>query len=123
VPTNSRLNKINLHETGKCLCCGLQDTLLYRITECKDTRPIWTWTQKHIACYLRIKARDVKETWITVPDFGIRPIQIHKATVWMIGHMLGYMYDNPALTMQDFLDFLRRAMWKTYNQRQKFTLK
>ena len=104
----------------ECPSCGLQDILLHRFTECKDTRTILIWTQKHIASYLRINARDVKDTWITLPDFEIRAIQKHNATVWMIGHMLGYMYDNPTLTMQDFLDFLKRARWKTYNQRHKF---
>jgi hypothetical protein len=75
------------------------------------------WTQKHLACYLRTNTRDVLETWITLPDFDIRLTQKHNATVWMIGHMLGYMYDNSALTMKDFLDFMRRARWKAYSKK------
>jgi hypothetical protein len=76
--------------------------------------------KKHIVSYLQINARDMKDTWITVPGFEIRPIQKHSTTVWMIGHMLAYMYDNLTLIMQDYLDFLKRAGWKEYNQRQKF---
>jgi hypothetical protein len=62
----------------------------------------------------------VLETWITLPDFDIRPTQKHNATVWIIGHTIGYMYDNSALTMKDFLDFMRRARWKAYREKNKY---
>jgi hypothetical protein len=79
---------------------------------CKETHLIWTWTRKHIACYLRMNARDVPDTWIYCPDFEIRPIQKYNATTWMLGHMLGYIHNNRNLTMKDYLDFLKRARWK-----------
>jgi hypothetical protein len=34
--------------------------------------------------------------------------------------MLGYAYDNLVLTQQDYVDFLRRARKKTYQQNQGF---
>jgi hypothetical protein len=120
LPTNSRLYKIKLHENGKCKCCDQYDTITHRCTACKETQPIWKWTQQHIASYLRINARDVKDTWICCPDFELRPIQKHNATVWMLGHMLGYVQNNQTLTMEDYLDFLKRARWKEYTQRHKY---
>jgi hypothetical protein len=120
VPTNSRLHDINLHETGNCQYCGTRDTIIHRFTECIEAKIIWSWIQKNVACYLRMNSWHVPNTWITLPDFEIYPLQRHNATIWMIGHMIGYIYDNPSLTQQDFLDFLKRTRWKEYSRRSQF---
>jgi hypothetical protein len=122
VPTNSRLHDINLHETGNCQYCGTRDTLIHRFTECNEAKMIWSWMQKSVACYLRMNSWHVPNTWITLPDFEIYPLQRNNATISMIGHMLGYVYDNPSLTLQDFLDFLKRARWKEYSRRSQFKI-
>jgi hypothetical protein len=73
--------------------------------------------RNRVASYLRISAKAVEDEWITLPDFEIYLPQRQNATIWMIGHMLGYVYDNQSVTLQDFLDFLKRARWKEYNRR------
>jgi hypothetical protein len=120
IPTNSRLHDINLHTTGNCQYCGKRDTLIHRLTACADTQILWSWMKNRVACYLRISAKAVEDVWITLPDFEIYPPQRQNATIWMIGHMLGYVYDNQSVTLQDFLDFLKRARWKEYNRRSTF---
>jgi hypothetical protein len=119
-PTNSRQNNIKLHDTGNCQHCGRSDTIHHRFTTCTHTQAIWKWTQLRIAYFLRTAPAEIRDTWITFPDFRIYPPQRHNAVVWLIGHMLGYAYDNLLLTQQDYVDFLRRARKKTYQQNQGF---
>jgi hypothetical protein len=121
VPTNSRLNTIKLHDTGHCQHCGQSDTIYHRFTSCTYTQAIWEWTRLRIACFLRTAPAEIRDTWITFPDFKLYPPQRHNAVVSMIGHMLGYEYDNFLLTQHDYVDFLRRARKKTYQQHQRPT--
>ena len=34
--------------------------------------------------------------------------------------MLGYMHNNQTLTLQDYLDFIKRARWKEYTQHRQY---
>lgn len=63
---------------------------------------------------MRTNAREVKYTWICFPEFDMHPLQKQNATIWILGHMLGYMHNNTTLTLQDYLDFMRRARWKEH---------
>ena len=53
VPTNIRLWKINLQDDGKCRRCDQYDTATHRNTACTDSQPIWDWTRKSVASYMR----------------------------------------------------------------------
>ena len=117
VSTNHRLHAINLHETDKCNHCQQTDTLLHRYTSCTDVSCIWSWTRQSIACFLRIQSQYVPEEWLTAPAFKIYPLQRHNATVCLLGHTLHYIHTNRLLTLDDYLDFLRRARWKQYSER------
>jgi hypothetical protein len=116
LPTNHRLHNINRHANGKCKYCQEEDTVLHRYTTCTETHPIWTWTRKHIACYLRTNIKDILDEWICAPDFELQPIQRHNATIWLLGQMLCYVHNNHSLTMKDYLDFLKRARLKEYSR-------
>jgi hypothetical protein len=50
----------------------------------------------------------------------MHPKQKQNATIWMLGHMLGYMHNNQTLTLQDYLDFMKRARWKEYTEHRKY---
>jgi hypothetical protein len=121
VPTNSRLNNIHLHDTGRCIHCGQRDTVQHRFTACTYTLDLWQWTRVCIAGFLRIHPSEVNEEWIILPDFDIYPPQRHIAVVWFLGHMLSYITDHAKLTRHDYIDFLRRARKKVYNQRNRPT--
>lgn len=75
ITTNVRLWKINLHGNGKCRQCDKYDTVTHRYTECINSQPIWDWTRERIACYMRISTREVKDTWISLPEFDMRPLK------------------------------------------------
>jgi hypothetical protein len=112
LPTNARLRKINLHTDGKCNLCEHCDNVTHRYTMCTNTQPLWEWTREHIACYLRTSPQNVHDDWICFPDFNLYPPQRQNATIWILGHMIGYITNNNSVTLQDYLDFLRRARWK-----------
>ena len=116
LPTNHRLHKINRHANRKCKYCQQEDTVLHRYTTCTETHPIWTWTRKPIACYLRTNIKDIPDEWNCAPDIELQPIQRHNATSWILGQMLCYVHNNHSLTMKDYLDFLKRTRWKEYSR-------
>ena len=115
VPTNERLHKIKLHDTGECKDCRKKDTILHRYTECARAQGIWAWTKQRIAYILRTSTIEVKNEWICLPDYNIYPPQRHNAVIWLIGHMIGYIHNNETPTRQDYMDFLRRARKKIYS--------
>jgi hypothetical protein len=112
MPTNDRLRKINLYTDGKCNRCDHCDTITHRYTMCTNTQPLWDWTRKRIAYYLRTSPQNVLDDWICFPDFNLYPPQRQNATIWILGHMIGYITNNNSVTLQDYLDFMRRARWK-----------
>jgi exonuclease III len=114
IPTNVRLKKIRLSNTDECRVCGGEDTLSHRMTECGEGQLIWRWTRARIAGILRMESRYIPESWLLRPDFQLWPPQRHGAVLWMISQMATYQtISDRTLTKQDYLDFLRRARWKT----------
>jgi hypothetical protein len=49
IPTNERLNKINLTPNDKCTQCNRIDTITHRITVCGEVSKSWEWTKHKIA--------------------------------------------------------------------------
>ena len=73
LPTNARLRKINLHTDGKCNHCDHCDTVTHRYTMCMNTQPLWEWTRKRIACYLRSSPQNVLDDWICFQTSSFTP--------------------------------------------------
>jgi hypothetical protein len=69
---------------------------------------------------MRIDPRNVPAEWIRFPDFIIYPPQRHNATVWIIGHTISYITHSDTLSLQDYLDFLRRSRWKAQNSNDQY---
>ena len=118
IPTNERLHTINLHPDERCKICQERDTLIHRLTGCKETKKIWNWTQNRIAWYLRTNPKEVQEKWVTFPDYTLWPRQRHNATTWILGHMMWYVTANMTTpTLMDYMDYMKRTRWKVHNQR------
>jgi hypothetical protein len=116
IPTNERLHNIRLSTTERCRHCDKTDTLIHRLTECGDGRTTWLWTRRRIAMILRMDERHIPDEWLLRPDFHIWPTKRHRAVLWILIHLVGYRVkrDN-ILTMNDFVDFMRRSKWKYTN--------
>ena len=115
IPTNVRLHTIRLRETPRCMKCGQTDTIMHRVMSCETAQDIWSWTRFRIALMLRTDPRHVPFTWLLFPTMQIWPPQRHNAILWMLGHMVQYTTTkHPTLMMQDYIDFMRRSRWKTY---------
>jgi hypothetical protein len=116
LPTNERLQKIRLSTTDKCKHCNMTDTLNHRLIECGEGRSTWYWTRRRIAALLRIDERNIPEEWLLRPDFNLWPPNRHRAVLWILIHLAGYrMKRDRILTMNDFIDFVRRSKWKATN--------
>jgi hypothetical protein len=63
-----------------------------------------------------IESRNIPEEWLLRPDFNIWPPKRHRAVLWILIHLVGYrMKRDRLLTMNDFIDFMRRSKWKATN--------
>ena len=62
VPTHVRLARINLSDTDRCCLCGRLDTLIHRLTECKEMLDIWGWTRRRIGIMLRTSPKHQSQT-------------------------------------------------------------
>jgi hypothetical protein len=123
LPTNDRLHRIRLSTTAGCRRCNAVDTIGHRITECGEGPAIWRWTRARIAAILRMDAVYIPETWILRPDFLLWPPKRHRAVLWMLAQMAIFRTQNArTLTMNDYMDFLRRAKWKVYTRSSRMQL-
>jgi hypothetical protein len=115
IATNVRLHKIRLADSPACRTCGDDDSLRHRLTVCRATETIWTWTRNRISWIMLMDPRWIPARWIMQPDFNLRPPKRHQATAWILGNMAFYIVHNyPHTNLQDYLHFLRRTKWKTY---------
>jgi len=111
VPTKSRLATIQLSASPQCDSCNKLDTIIYRLTNCSNSASIWRWTSARLAMMLQMDTRHIPAEW-TRPDFHLWPPQRHQAILWTIAHLVGFLDDERDLTLENFIDFLRRARWK-----------
>ena len=115
LPTNERLRRINLSATADCQACGVMDTPIDRLTQCGEAAKVWDWTRKRIVFFLRTDPKAIPTTWLLYPDFWLWPPPKHNATLWILGHMVYYsLHGRIALSVIDYLDFMTRMRWKTY---------
>ena len=117
LPTRERLQKIRLSPTDQCQHCGEHDSIQHRLTECGDGIVPWEWTKKCLALMLRSDPKWIPTEWLLRPQFKLWPPQRHRTVLWTLANLVLYrMQQQRNLTLHDFLDFLRRAKWKIYQQ-------
>jgi endonuclease/exonuclease/phosphatase family metal-dependent hydrolase len=115
IPTNERLKKIRLSPTDLCQNCNDIDTTQHRITDCGEGRETWKWISDKIAIIMRIDPRYIPKEWVVRPNFRLWPPKKHRAILWTIATLVLYRGQRRReLTNIDFMDFLRRQKWKTY---------
>ena len=117
VPTNVRLARLNLSDIDRCRLCGRPDTLIHRLTECKEMFDVWEWTRRRIGTMLRTSPKHIPSDWTIRPSFDLGPPQRRRTILWVLAHMVYYSQHNRTqLSLVDYADFLRRARWKTYQR-------
>jgi hypothetical protein len=116
-PTNSRLADIHVSDTTSCALCGQLDTLAHRIADCGEGLIIWTKTQQFLGHILRTDGRRIPKEWTLRPDFCQWAPQRQTAVLWILAHFVHYRLNTQRrLSLQDYMDFLWRARWKSYRR-------
>jgi len=73
MPTQDRLNRINMAETIPCRHCNATDNLSQRLVECGEGQVIWEWTRERLATMLRTNMRHIPDSWLLRPTLTIWP--------------------------------------------------
>ena len=119
IPTQEILHKI-IAPTDLCSACSEKDTLRHHILECGAGRHQWAWTRQRVALMLRTEPRWVLEERLFRPHFKLWPPKRHRAVLWVLAHLVAFRSQQARnLTLQDYLDFLRRSKWKLYQERNR----
>jgi hypothetical protein len=51
--------------------------------------------------------------WLLLPQFQLWPLKRRRAILWTLAHVILFCTQYPrTLTLQDFMDFLKRTGWK-----------
>jgi hypothetical protein len=115
IPTRTHLAEIKLVDTPQCPTCGDIDTMEHRIRECGEAPVIWNTTRPMLAYILRTDRRNVPTTWPLCPDFRLWPQQKIAAVLWILAQLVHYHTQlRSHLSLNDYINFLRRARWKLY---------
>jgi hypothetical protein len=52
------------------------------------------------------------------PDFHFYPPQRQRAVIWLMGHIVYYVITKQdMMSLEDYVEFLKRTRWKTYNNK------
>ena len=117
VPTNDRLASIHLANTSSCARCGEVDFIQNKITECMEGQIIWNWTRSKLGKILRMDTRHIPPDWPIRPAFHYWPPQRQSALIWIMAHLVYHrLQSHKRQSLHDFMDFLKRARWKTYHR-------
>ena len=113
---------IRLTDSALCPSRGERDDLPHRITACGEGRKIWERTRQRIAWILRTVWARIPTEWTLRPQFHIWPPIRHMEVLWILAHMVWYrIRESRTPSEQDYLDFLRRARWKAYQDTRRVT--
>ena len=116
IPTKNRLAAIRMAPSDSCARCGKPDSLLHTITECTEAKIVWNWVRTRLGVILGMNPRNIPSDWLIRPAFRVWPQQRQTATLWILAHVVYYnLQSHRRLSLTDFLDFLKRARWKTYH--------
>ena len=77
---------------------------------------IWWWTKERLALLLRMDPRHIPDDWCLRPQFLLWPPPRHKAILWILAHFVSYRMQQRQLSLTDYIDFMRRARWKSYQE-------
>jgi hypothetical protein len=81
---------------------------------------MWEWTPRQIAIMLRMDSKYIPPEWLWRLQFKLWPQERHQAIPWVLAHLVLYRSQQRcALTLQDYMDFLRRMKWKIYQQKSR----
>ena len=120
VTTHDRLHRIQTVSTNLCGICNNTDTFLHRLTECGEGPTMWEWTRWRLAIIHRTDPKYIPTEWLLRPTLKMWPSQRHRAVLWTLTNFVVYrLHQRRTLTPQDYLDFLRRAKWNTYNTKNR----
>jgi exonuclease III len=123
IPTNCRLHRIQMTPSDTCRWCPESDTLEHRIISCRQGVQIWNHTKTLIARMMRIDPKHIPNDWPLRPYFKIWPPQKHKAILWTLANTVTFRTKHhPDLTLQDYIDFLKRTRWKLMRSKRGRTL-
>ena len=115
LPTNKRLYRIRMVPTDMCRKCARTDTLVHRLTECGERGQIWTWTKQRQAWILRTIPERISRDWILRLHFTLWPPRRRRAVLWILANLVIFRTQQQReLTLQDFIDFMKRSKWKIY---------
>jgi hypothetical protein len=115
-PTNERLHNVRLGMTDRCRRCDRKDntTPPYRMWGWGNNVE---WTLQKIATVLRMDPRYIPPEWILRLQFQLWPPQHHRAVLWVLARLVLYRaQQRRALTLHEYMDFLRRMKWKMYQR-------
>jgi len=84
IPTNVRLNRMNMIPSDACRRCIKTDTLEYRLIACCEGRRIRHYSETLIASMLRTIPARITDDWILHQQFNIWPHKRHRAILCVI---------------------------------------
>jgi exonuclease III len=112
-PTNEHLYKIGISTTDACKKCHRQDMLMHRLIECGEGEVIWGHARNKMAQILRTAPGRIPAEWLIHPQVIIWPPKRNKAILWIMAQVIHFRTQSQwKLTLQDYMDFMRRQRWK-----------
>ena len=90
IPTNVRLQRINMTPTDNCQRCAAADTLEHRLTNCGEGKLIRNYTKTAIVTMLRTIPARIPNDWILRPHFKVWPNKRNHAVLWTLAHLVSY---------------------------------
>jgi hypothetical protein len=119
IPTHERLAAIKIAPNIQCVICGATDTLLHRLVQCTMCAVLWNWTRGKIAELLRVHHSAILAEWTIRPFYHFWPVKKQSAITWILAQFVCYRtHTQRRQALQDYIDFMRRARWKCFEQYQ-----
>jgi hypothetical protein len=120
LPTNERLFRMFMVPTDMCRKCDRTDTLSHRLIEGEEGGQIWTWTKQGLALILRKNPERIPSEWLLRPHFTLWPPRRRRAELWVLANIVTFRTQQQReLTLQDFIDFMKRSKWKLYQSHKR----
>jgi hypothetical protein len=114
IPTNDRLHRIRLTPADRCRNWDKKDTLEHLIIAAGEGKEMRIWTKQKLAQMLRTVPDCIPDGWLMCPQFTLWPPQRNRAVLWLLANLITFRTQKRYLTLQDFIDFIKRTRWKLY---------
>jgi hypothetical protein len=106
--------------TDACRKCDRTDTLSHRLSEFGEGEQIWTWTKQNLAWILRTIPERIPNDWLLRPHFTLWSARQRRAVLWVLANLVTFRNQQQReLTLQDFIDYMKRSKWKLYQSYKK----